>query len=440
MDIEQNFDHESDQSPLKVTGSIRIIKLTERIVRPISWLTLAGLGVLLVLRLTGVWTASGWIAEWLLPILASAMVGYLTNFFAIEMLFKPYRRTDHHWLRYVMFGLWRQGLIPANKDQIGHKLAKEIPAKLIDPDEVAEDLSRAATELLENQSLLARIREVASRFLQRYSRPIAAFIAPHVEAALRAGLRDNLTPDNLRNLWDEMVAGYLSIPENRTRLAATVVEELRKRAPELTAMLHNNLRSGVHNYLQEKLHFLPKSLIPSDFVAGLVDYLDWEHIQRQVCEKLSEESTQQMIRDEMLHFLQRIRESFNAPETQQQLQEFLARGTKKLEEILHNYLQEKLPELADQTLRSPELWTALQEQLLPALRKWLGNYLRGDGKEVIITRLNLSHRIEAAIAAQDVTEFHQTLLSVIDEHLVAIQVLGYLLGAVAGVLLAAAGF
>ena len=109
----------------------------------------------------------------------------------------------------------------------------------------------------------------------------------------------------------------------------------------------------------------------------------------------------------------------------------------KLEEILHDYLQEKLPELADQTLRSPELWEMIRNQILPALRKGIGNYLRGEGKAVLIARLNLPHRIEASVAAQDVTEFHRMILAIADEHLVAIQVLGYALGAIAGVLLAA---
>ncbi|UKI29602.1 MAG: hypothetical protein L6W00_16150 [Lentisphaeria bacterium] len=80
----------------------------------------------------------------------------------------------------------------------------------------------------------------------------------------------------------------------------------------------------------------------------------------------------------------------------------------------------------------------IRNQILPALRKGIGNYLRGEGKAVLIARLNLPHRIEASVAAQDVTEFHRMILAIADEHLVAIQVLGYALGAIAGVLLAAA--
>ena len=418
--------------------SDRILRSAEQIIRPVSWATLPVLVALPLLRRTGIWIAPGWVTDWAMPILTGAAVGYLTNFIAIEMLFKPYRRTDRHWLRYATFGIWRQGLIPANKDRIGRVLGEEIPRNLIDPDEIAIEIGKAATELFENESLLLRLRDVATRFLQRYSERISEFIAPHVEEALRTGLRDNLTTENLRRLWDEVAAGYLNAPENREKLASAIIDELRKRSPELAALLRDNLRSGVRDYLREKLRLLPRILVPADLAAGLVDYLDWEHIERQISEKLGEEPTQELIRDEVLRFTLRVREYLRSAEAQEHLRELLARGSTKLEEILHDYLQEKLPELADQTLRSPELWEMIRNQILPALRKGIGNYLRGEGKAVLIARLNLPHRIEASVAAQDVTEFHRMILAIADEHLVAIQVLGYALGAIAGVLLAAA--
>ncbi|WP_417169310.1 DUF445 family protein [Victivallis sp.] len=418
-------------------GSDRLLRSAEQIIRPVSWATLPLLIALPLLRNAGLWSAPGWVTAWLMPILTGAAVGYLTNFIAIEMLFKPYRRTDRHWLRYATLGIWRQGLIPANKDRIGRVLGEEIPRNLIDPDEIATEIGKAATELFENESLLLRLRDVATRFLQRYSERISEFIAPHVEEALRAGLRDNLTTENLRRLWDEVAAGYLNAPENREKLASAIIDELRKRSPELASLLRDNLRSGVRDYLREKLRLLPRILVPADLAAGLVDYLDWDHIERQISEKLGEEPTQELIREEVLRFTMRVRDYLHSPKAQEHLRELLTRGSAKLEEILHDYLQEKLPELADQTLRSPELWEMLRNQVLPALRKGVGSYLRGEGKAVLIARLNLPHRIEASVAAQDVTEFHRMILAIADEHLVAIQVLGYVLGAVAGVLLAA---
>ena len=167
-------------------GSDRLLRSAEQIIRPVSWATLPLLIALPLLRNAGLWSAPGWVTAWLMPILTGAAVGYLTNFIAIERLFKPYRRTDRHWFRYATLGIWRQGLIPDNKDRIGRVLGEEITRNLIDPDEIATEIGKAATELFENESLLLRLRDVATRFLQRYSERISEFIAPHVAEALRA--------------------------------------------------------------------------------------------------------------------------------------------------------------------------------------------------------------------------------------------------------------
>ena len=52
------------------------------------------------------WSGPEWFSFWVFPILVAAAVGYLTNFIAIEMLFKPYERTGFHWLRLLSLGLW----------------------------------------------------------------------------------------------------------------------------------------------------------------------------------------------------------------------------------------------------------------------------------------------------------------------------------------------
>ncbi|UKI29603.1 MAG: hypothetical protein L6W00_16155 [Lentisphaeria bacterium] len=134
-----------------------------------------------------------------------------------------------------------------------------------------------------------------------------------------------------------------TLPKNREKLASAIIDELRKRSPELAALLRDNLRSGVRDYLREKLRLLPRILVPADLAAGLVDYLDWEHIERQISEKLGEEPTQELIRDEVLRFTLRVREYLRSAEAQEHLRELLARGSTKLEEILHDYLQEKTP-------------------------------------------------------------------------------------------------
>jgi uncharacterized membrane protein YheB (UPF0754 family) len=54
---------------------------------------------------------------------------------------------------------------------------------------------------------------------------------------------------------------------------------------------------------------------------------------------------------------------------------------------------------------------------------------------LIIEKLNVNGRIQTAVDEMDMAEFHDMINLVAAQHLGAIQVLGYILGAVAGILL-----
>ena len=59
-------------------------------------------------------------------------------------------------------------------------------------------------------------------------------------------------------------------------------------------------------------------------------------------------------------------------------------------------------------------------------------FLREHGRDQVVARLRLAERVSEAVEKQDVEEFHKMINSIAAEHLGAIQVLGYLLGAIVG--------
>ncbi|MCS7237488.1 MAG: hypothetical protein NZ899_04365 [Thermoguttaceae bacterium] len=48
----------------------------------------------------------------------AGVVGYMTHYIAVQMLFVPYHTNRLHWLHFLTFGLWRQGVVTARKDEI----------------------------------------------------------------------------------------------------------------------------------------------------------------------------------------------------------------------------------------------------------------------------------------------------------------------------------
>ena len=69
--------------------------------------------------------------------------------------------------------------------------------------------------------------------------------------------------------------------------------------------------------------------------------------------------------------------------------------------------------------------------MLPAAEPKIKEFIESQ-KDTIVQTLDIRNRISQAIDRQDVKEFHDMINSVAAEHLGAIQVLGFVLGAVIG--------
>ena len=105
---------------------------------------------------------------------------------------------------------------------------------------------------------------------------------------------------------------------------------------------------------------------------------------------------------------------------------------RKLNVFLGSYLHETLPGLAGEVIESESLWNWVEAELLPGVKPKLESFLREHGRDRVIARLRLSERVAEAVEKQDVEEFHKMISSIAAEHLGAIQVLGYVLGAAVG--------
>lgn len=93
-----------------------------------------------------------------------------------------------------------------------------------------------------------------------------------------------------------------------------------------------------------------------------------------------------------------------------------------------------LGSLADNLIGSEALWDWTEKELLPIAREKLEEFIRNKGKDTILKKLDLDNRISGAIDNMNVREFHETINEVAAQHLGAIQVLGWFLGGIIGLL------
>lgn len=204
--------------------------------------------------------------EGLLRILSiSGLIGFLTNWLAITMLFRPTHKRP----------ILGQGLIPAQKDRIAYRLARAVSEDLINPEIIKKKIH-------ESQAI-SKYREKATVYVKNIID----------DPQFRADIKVLVT-----SYVDEMIAD----PEVRSRLAKTVIEQIDE-AIEENSFEKVALRAYSFLKGQEMQHLVEDALekLPTGIEKGLdkMDvYLD------NLPEKLEEHS--QVIEDVVTSLLYRL--------------------------------------------------------------------------------------------------------------------------------------
>jgi uncharacterized membrane protein YheB (UPF0754 family) len=240
------FDSDSKTKDVQVQPAPTIAKLPIlQFLKPIPWILCALFGFSFVWDFQGIGTEMFGISlqfEGLIRIISvSGLIGYLTNWIAITMLFKPVKKRP----------LLGQGLVPAHKDRIAYRLSHAVSEDLINPDLIKQ-----------------KIRE--SEAISRYR--LQAI--DHIEQITE---REDFRADLKQWLLD-YVDSMVQNPEFRKRMSDHILLEiedaLQNRALEKAALKTYSFLSGqtLHEFIENLLERLPVTAERN--IGYIEEYLD----------------------------------------------------------------------------------------------------------------------------------------------------------------------
>ena len=247
-------------------------------------------------------------------------------------------------------------------------------------------------------------------------------------------VQENLTAENLSRLYDQLVADWLSNSENTERLAAAISGELQKRAPYFSEQIRRNSGRFVKSYIQQEHPTLSSLLSADELAESLIDNLNWERLEEQIRCKLEAQETRDAVKQELINLTFRLRDYLRSAEAAEDLKSYLDEKQKQVEDICRQFLVENIPGMVDQWLRKDEFWNAVEQRMLPLLQGFILKRLEQE-KLTIVEKFRLPEKIQNSVEKLDMCELHSIINKISGEHLVAIQLLGYVLGAIAGGLL-----
>ena len=376
----------------------------------------------ILLRFCGV-ELPAFVADWIIPVFTAAAVGYLTNWLAIQLLFRPYRPVK--WLG----GL--QGMIPKNQAKLADTLAEQIPASLLPADRIVLRIRRKIREAMQSPELAERLHAMVSEYIRDEHRrqELIRRIVAILDTAGSAGIEAGFTPSNVRRFYHSYGSGFVKGKVIRNKaLRAKILDELKEQVPGLIDEIRANMPEILAEYMRDNPI---KGAVLSIFTGANGENLPWRKLEQSISDKLTGQDADQQIKQKLTEFESKLECYLVSPELEADI------ATLKRNRDIGDALTALRDDFAGKLLDFLEdelVWQIVREQVLPGIRVFLQVQIRRN-KETIIAGLDLPGHIRRSILDLKPKAVHELVEEVSSEELGMIQILGFVLGGLAGFVL-----
>ena len=376
--------------------------------------------------------------SWFTAIFVAAAIGYLTNYIAIQMLYYPVSAEDlgegraparpnerealfkSRVLSIVTLGFWKKGLIPQNKDKIARQMGRIAEEKFVTAENVAYlvpklgnlFLSRNAAGKIRGVEFLRQLavahkdevagiiqwigRDVVTGDNYQTVRNLLAKVgrSEALANALAAALFDYMekNPESVVSFVREMVSGFTDAQTSKADRSGSLWEQIKAGATgfivEAVASIgYPQIRSFLEDYVRDPQHLAQFR----DRLASLLPIF---------CDKIAEK----IVSDP------------------QSLSQFVSGDF--VSQLIHIDISDD------------RFWNMIGEKVVPGLQGAIGSAFAAIPEDQFARFFTGGHHIagmvEHTVMGMKLLDFYAMLDYIMAEHLGAIQVFGFILGAAIG--------
>lgn len=406
----------------------------------VSLAAFAGIAWLAVAKLSPAAPQPGAFARGAVLVLAAAAVGFTTNWLAIRMLFRP--RVRKPWLVF-----WQQGLLPREQARFAAALGRVAADRLLSPDAIADALSderlrkplgdamqRELQGLLESPGARSLLSRYVAEALRSQGPATVRQLRPQLRAAIEGLLDEYITSERVLAALEAAVFHFARNRDMRRALARWIFRETTRDGVVRRVM--DALREQFFRYRER--HPL-RGFIAEQFV------IDWDEVRRSLVATLRSEEMTEDAAEMLLEMAGSIAGRLREPG----MAEGVAEGRRRVvERLLDWFEQEGVPALAKRAeglADDPAVWEFIERSIEDLAARIPALVFQEDGamRPEIRARLeDLQRRLVDVFPVADVVERQvlamdpARLEALVDEvgrrELAWIQILGLVLGAMAG--------
>lgn len=382
--------------------------------------TLAAALALILLPTAGLERPDG--SSTALVVLLSGAVGYGTNFLAVQMLFKPRRPVTWIPMRWI----WPQGLVPARQIEMAEAVGEEVAGKLLTPEAIVEELARMARASLENPEIIARLQEAFRPAIERRIPDLVLTILPEAIAAVEDFLEDERRQGEFHEAVRQVVEGWFAREENRARLADELVAFLQAQTPVLMKVIKKAVKRYKNKSGFRRFGF---------DLGKATNIIDWADLEVTIRNQIGRDRSRQWLLGLVDDLSLQIGGLYDRLVADAWLDDMKAEAGRFIRRSADVLAREHLVPRAVRFVGSEAFGTLLADRLLPRMKVELLDWIHAGHFDRYFEDFDVRGRVADAAGALDVAELEAMANRVAAYHLGAIQVLGYALGLLAGLLM-----